>query len=628
MAMRDLLRMLILLLPLGTLALSGAWWEPSPLAPLLPFTILPLLLAAFVQFGLGGSIYRKGLADLSAGRVTADLLLVVGASAAFALALWQAWFLQTAGLPAEVLAAAQVLVWRDAAFGASLLAVALLGELALRRSLGLPSANGASPPVGLAAGERLTVAPGGLIPCDGVVGAGSSEIQDPLGRAGVFPVLVGPGDPVHAGSRNGDGALEIIADVPSPPARIENTSIDGLATVLSRATQAMILLAMAALAWRLMQGPPLRDPVATILRLVALTAPLGLGLVLAAPAAELIAAARRHGIEIRDLALLDRLSRIRAVLFAHRGILIPERHRAISAQTPGGDAGSELIGRAAAVAQAGHDPWGHALLEFAVRYRMRLKPASEYRAVIGEGIAATVGDIPTVFGTRDFVAGHGVDCTPLDAAAAEVLAEGRQVRWVAETGRAPRLLGFIIFGAPAAAGAAHAVKNLDRLGLEVTWLADPTDPAIAAVARQIRVSRLYAPLAADLPRVLAEMRQSCGPLLVVTSEAPPAGVVAGDVVLPFGPRAAGHAREAGIRIIRQDPRLVVDLLLLASRFRRLILANLAIACVAAMIVAFLPLLTGRDADLGAYEIGVILLLAVSSLSLRTMPGTANEVDEE
>src|SRR5690606_37761709 len=118
------------------------------------------------------------------------------------------------------------------------------------------------------------------------------------------------------------------------------------------------------------------------------------------------------------------------VLFAHRGILIPERHRAISAQTPGGDAGSELIGRAAAVAQAGHDPWGHALLELAVRYRMRLKPARDYRAAIGEGIAATVGEIPTLFGTRDFLARHGVDCTPLDKASAEVLAQGRQVRWV------------------------------------------------------------------------------------------------------------------------------------------------------------------------------------------------------
>jgi hypothetical protein len=59
-----------------------------------------------------------------------------------------------------------------------------------------------------------------------------------------------------------------------------------------------------------------------------------------------------------------------------------------------------------------------------------------------------------------------------------------------------------------------------------------------------------------------------------------------------------------------------------------VLTNLAIAITAAAVFAFLPQFLGSRSDLGSYEVLIVLLLAMSSLGLRAMPTTANEVDEE
>jgi cation transport ATPase len=105
----------------------------------------------------------------------------------------------------------------------------------------------------------------------------------------------------------------------------------------------MLLLATAIMVWRLWRHGADGDAVAGILRLFAIMTPLGLGLVMAAPASEVLTAARRLGIEIRDLAVLDGLRRVAAVVLGHRGVLVPDRLRVISVQCIEGVAGSNIM---------------------------------------------------------------------------------------------------------------------------------------------------------------------------------------------------------------------------------------------------------------------------------------------
>lgn len=630
-APRDMLRVAVLVLPLLILALSGDWWQPSPLAPILRHIWVPVAFAALVLLGFGLPVYWRALIALSRARFSADLLLAIGASAGMALACWQAWH-----LPPDAGAATKLLIWRDAAFAASLIAVAWLGDIAARPDP-VPSHRAKAKPLP----ATLTIPAGDLIPVDAVVKDGRSEIQDPNGADDIFPTVVAVGDRVHAGSRNGDAALVVVPlpGTPDHPLQSGTGRVPGghltLSGLFGWAAMAMLVATFLVLAWRFLLGPPMADPIAASLRLMMLAAPLGLGLAKAAPAAELLRAIRQLGVEVHDLDIFERLPPLRSVVFGHRGVLIPDRHRVISVQTPDGEGGSELIARAASVAQAGYDPWGRALLDLAVGYRMRLKNAVNYHAKIGAGVMADVADRTTLLGSRAFIEEHGIDCSALDKAADEAAAQGRRLRWVGEAGANPKLLGFIVFGAPSVAGAVMAVKNLDRLDLATAWLAEKEDPGHQALGRHLKIGQLL-PMpelhGVEAIEAFTNYRRRHGPLLYVTAEPLVDNLVAhlgpSDVVLPFGRRAAAQSPAADFAITRQDPRLVVDILRYTARYRRLALINLALVFAFALVVAFWPFIQGSSRDLGSYEIAVILLLAISSLSLRSLPTTANEVDEE
>jgi Cu+-exporting ATPase len=617
----DVLCLPLLLAPLVLLGMTGNWWGASPLKPVLPFLWAPLALAAAVQLGLGLPLYLRAIGKLVRLRIDTDTLLVVGASAALALAIWRFRHLAPGAGTQAMLA-----IWRDAAFGASIIAVALLGEIALRGAR-----RSALLPLKPLPKGRIVVAPGAFIPCDGIVRDGASEVQDPVGADDVFPIVVKTGARVHAGARNGDGALtiEVIEGVAGQPEHRRHREIpDNLTRFVNWAARAMLLIALGSVLWQLWRDGIDRDVVARILHTVALATPLALGLVMAAPASEVLSAARRLGIEIRDLAILDRLRHVGAVVIGHRGVLVPDRLRVISAQCVDGVAGTDLIRRAATVAQAGHDPWGMAILDFAVGYRMRLKPATSYHGSLGQGCSAWVERQEILVGTRRFVEGRGADCAPLEQAANLATSQGRRLRWVAEMTPKPRVLGFISFGAPSVSGAVETVRNLNGLGFRTAWLARPEDAGHVALGKHFKIGNLVSERPEEVAKGLAELRRKHGPLLLVTADEIPAGLVDSDTILPFGRRIMEQVPTSALATTRHDPRIIVDLLQLAARHRQLVLMNLLIAFLAAAIFAFLPNYVGSRSDLGSYEVAVVLLLAFSSLGLRAMPTTANEVDEE
>mgnify|MGYP000140187640 CR=1 FL=1 len=116
--------------------------------------------------------------------------------------------------------------------------------------------------------------------------------------------------------------------------------------------------------------------------------------------------------------------------------------------------------------------------------------------------------------------------------------------------------------------------------------------------------------------------------LIVAADEVPRELRAGDIVLPFGHRLVERLRGAPIVTTRHDPRVIVDLFLLASRHKQMVVVNMIIAYGAALLLALAPFWLGARSDLGSYEVAVVLLLALSPLSLRALSMTADEVDEE
>jgi len=182
-----------------------------------PWVALPL--AAVVQFYPGLQFYRS-TRDAARGRVwNMDVLIAVGTTTAFAYSF--AALLLPGRLPGSFYFDA------SAAIVTLILTGNYLEHLTRERARGalrrlhelLPSTatvvrNGAEVSVAVsevAEGDRVVVRPGGRFPVDGAVGDGRSTVNESLLTGESLPVPKGPGDPVIAGSINGEGLLAIEA---------------------------------------------------------------------------------------------------------------------------------------------------------------------------------------------------------------------------------------------------------------------------------------------------------------------------------------------------------------------------------------------------------------------------------
>ncbi|MBK8157543.1 MAG: hypothetical protein IPK59_01655 [Rhodospirillaceae bacterium] len=183
-----MLRLPLLLAPLVLLGMTGNWWGASPLIPVPPYVGAAGLAPWCLGLGLPPLSPRARQARWSAHR---HRYLAGGwGECCLALAFWRFRY-----LPPGANSQAMLTVWRDAAFGASIVAVALLGEIALRGAR-----RSALIPLKPRPRGRIVIAPGTFIPCDGIVCDGSSEVQDPVGSDDVFPIVVKAGARIHAGA--------------------------------------------------------------------------------------------------------------------------------------------------------------------------------------------------------------------------------------------------------------------------------------------------------------------------------------------------------------------------------------------------------------------------------------------
>src|SRR5262249_24660662 len=91
------------------------------------------------------------------------------------------------------------------------------------------------PASGVRAGDRLLVRAGDTIPVDGEVASGRSSVDQKTITGESVPVVRGPGDPVDAGTVNGEGTLEVRAAGPVGDALISRVVAQVRASQAGRA---------------------------------------------------------------------------------------------------------------------------------------------------------------------------------------------------------------------------------------------------------------------------------------------------------------------------------------------------------------------------------------------------------
>ncbi|KVU07212.1 copper-transporting ATPase [Burkholderia ubonensis] len=565
---------------------------------------LQLVLASLVQFGFGARFYRAAWHAIKARAGNMDLLVALGTSAAYGLSLWM--LLRDPMHPGHLYFEASAVIITLVRFGKWLEArakrqttEAIRALNALRPDRARIVERGVERDVPLAqvrVGTAVSIRPGERVPVDGRVVSGRSHIDESLITGESLPVAKDDGDPVTAGSINGEGALvvettaigaettlaRIIRLVES--AQAEKAPIQRLVDRVSAVFVPAILgiAALTLIGW-LIAGAGAETAILNAVAVLVIACPCALGL--ATPAAIMAGTgvAARHGVLIKDAQALELAQRATVIAFDKTGTLT-EGKPSVTAFDAVGLPRDEALALAAAVQRHSDHPLARAVVtahhaDVAARGGATSAPvATDARAVAGRGVEARVAGRLLALGSTRWRDELGIAVPPaLDARAAELERAGNTISWLmrADAPRAP--LALIAFGDTVKPGARDAIAALAARGVASVLVTGDNRGSAAAVAASLGIGEVHAQvLPDDKARVVAALKRTHDGIVAMVgdgiNDAPALAAADVGIAMATGTDVAMHT--AGITLMRGDPSLVADAIDISTRTYRKIQQNL------------------------------------------------------
>jgi Cu+-exporting ATPase len=379
--------------------------------------------------------------------------------------------------------------------------------------------------------DVFIVRPGEKIPTDGVVLDGASAVDEALLTGESLPVEKATGDAVIGATINGTGALRVRATSVG-----SDTLLAGIIRLVEQAqgSKAPIqrladtiagvfvpaVLSIAALTfvgWTLAGALGWHPPVAGMQGLVDLAAkpwvtalvaaiavlvvacPCALGL--ATPTAIMVGSGQgaELGILIKGGESLERLEKVNAVLLDKTGT-ITEGKPALTDAVVAAEAGlteTDLLRLAAGAEQFSEHPLARAIVTGIAEKGIELPPTTDFAAIPGGGVQATIDGQTILLGTRQLLRNHAVaeaGFSQMETAAQSLEAAGKTVMFVARGGA---LVGILGVADTLKAGSAAAIADLQAQGVGV-WMITGDNARVA--------ERIAAEVGIRSDHVLAEAR--------------------------------------------------------------------------------------------------------------------------
>ncbi|CAG9191940.1 Copper-exporting P-type ATPase [Paraburkholderia tropica] len=570
------------------------------------------VLASIVQFGFGARFYRAAWKAVRAGAGNMDLLVALGTSAAWGVSVYA--MLAHPGETAHLYFEASAVVITLVRFGKWLEARAkrqttdaIRALNALRPERARLRENGAEREVPLAqvrVGAIVVVRPGERLPTDGVVLEGRSHIDESLITGESLPVPKEPGNPVTAGSINGEGLIavrttkigaettlaRIIRLVES--AQAEKAPIQRLVDRVSAVfVPAILVIAAITLGGWLLAGASAETAILNAVAVLVIACPCALGL--ATPAAIMAGTgvAARHGVLIKDAEALETAHNVGVVAFDKTGTLTLGQPSLTAFEPAAGFARDEALALAAAVQQHSDHPLAKAVVKAYADASQGapLPAAAEARAVPGRGVQAQVEDWRLAIGSARWVAELALDVPSALAARARSLeAEGNTISWLIGTRSAAQpdaqpnaqpdtVLALLAFGDTVKPTARDAIARLKSMGIRSVLVTGDNAGSAQAVAAELGIDEVHAQvLPDDKARTIRDLKIRTGSIVAMAgdgiNDAPALAAADIGIAMATGTDVAMNA--AGVTLMRGDPALVAAAIDISRRTWRKIQQNL------------------------------------------------------
>ena len=483
--------------------------------------LIQMLLTIAVMV-INQKFFINGFKSLFHGAPNMDTLVALGATASFGYSTYALFAMtgaQVRGDAAAVMSYMHEFYFESAAM---ILALITVGKMLEARSKGKTTdalkslmklapqtatllRNGQEVTVPIAQvkrGDVFVVRPGENIPVDGVILEGESAVNESALTGESIPVDKAVGDSVSAATTNQSGFLRCEAT------RVgEDTTLSQIIKMVSdaAATKApiakvadrvsgvfvptVITIAVITTAVWLLCGKPIGFALARGISVLVISCPCALGL--ATPVAIMVGngLGAKNGILFKTAVSLEETGKTEIVALDKTGTITKGEPRVTDVLPADGLTESVLLALAAALEQRSEHPLARAVMLRAEEDKLSVSEVSDFRALPGNGLTATLNDEELLGGSLSFISTKADVPQALRDKAEALAEEGKTPLLFARGGK---LAGVIAVADVIKEDSPAAIAALRNMGIHVVMLTGDNEKTARAIGRQAGVDEVIA----------------------------------------------------------------------------------------------------------------------------------------
>jgi len=485
-------------------------------------------------------------------------------------------------------------------------------------------------------GDILLVRPGEKVPVDGRVIDGNSAIDESMITGESLPRDKRNGDEVIGATVNKTGLLKIQATkvgqdtVLSQIAKLVDEAQVGKAPLQRLADRvsayfvpSVILIATASgLFWYFIARIGLTYSLLAFVSVVIIACPCALGI--ATPAALLVGTGKgaENGILIKGGDQLEEAGKINTIIFDKTGTLTKGQPSVTDIVPIGKLTEIQILSYAGAVEKGSEHPLAEAVVNAAQSKRIELSDPSDFEALPGLGVKATIEGHEVLLGNLELMSKFSVPVGAYSERIGDLQDQGKTISLLAVDRQPAAMIGL---ADTVKESSAPTVKALKRMGLDIVMLTGDNERSAKAIARTLGIDKIFANVRPGEKEDIVRELQKNGKVAMVgdgINDAP--ALAAADVGIAIGSGTDVAKETGGIVLIKDDLTDVPKALELSKATVRKIKQNLLWAFV--YNVALIPIAAGILVPFlgpGIYQ--VLPLLAGAAMAISSVTVVSNSL---
>ncbi len=437
-------------------------------------------------------------------------------------------------------------------------------------------------------GDIVLIRPGEKIPVDGEVTEGASAVDESMITGESVPLDKQPGDAVTGATINKTGTFRFratrvgadtaLAQIVKLVQSAQNSKAPAQ-RIADKAAQwlvaAAVVIGLATLiGWYWVAGTSFLFAITLAITVLVIACPDALGL--ATPTAIMVSTGlgATNGILYKNATALEQVGKVRAIIFDKTGTLTVGKPVVVEVALAN-DAPSEndLVRLVASAEQSSEHPLAQAVVDRARERKLTLAEPTNFNAIPGHGLTATVDGRTLLVGNRSLMSDRDIGLGALGDRATALEGVGRTVIYAAVDGT---LAGIIAIADALRPTARQTVSALQKRGIQVAMLTGDNQATAERIAKELGMDTVFAEVLPEQKAAKVKELQKQGKRVAMVgdgiNDAP--ALAQADVGIAIGAGTDVAMEAADVVLMKSDPYDVLGAIALSRATTRKMTENL------------------------------------------------------